>query len=371
MMSTLSITEDDCLPQANTEIRGLLETIPFVQVDKTTQENGADIANQNALPDFVIKINVGNLQWQLVVEAKKDGQPKQIRGAILQLKDCLSKIPGKFKYGIFAAPFISGRSADICKEAGIGYLDFAGNCRLCFGEVFIERKVSENPHMVKREFGSLFSPKAGRVLRVLLGQPFGQSWKIEAIQQLANVSIGHVSNVRKLLLDQEWAMLDKDGIKITRPEELLRAWQQAYKPRVHSRHRFYTILNGDNLDVAIRNVFVHGLTATHAVLASFSAARWLAPFARQSTSFFYADQEGLKELQALLKLQATDLGENVIIDVPDSDDAFFDRIAAAPGILTTSLIQTFLDLSTAGERGREAAEHLLQQKLLPLWKKGE
>jgi len=31
-------------------------------------------------------------------------------------------------------------------------------------------------------------------------------------------------------------------------------------------------------------------------------------------------------------------------------------------------VQTWLDLSVAGERGGEAVEHLLREKLLPAWK---
>ena len=35
----------------------------------------------------------------------------------------------------------------------------------------------------------------------------------------------------------------------------------------------------------------------------------------------------------------------------------------APGAVCTSPIQTYLDLANAGERGREAADHLRREKL--------
>ena len=60
-------------------------------------------------------------------------------------------------------------------------------------------------------------------------------------------------------------------------------------------------------------------------------------------------------------------GANVTLWVTPRSDAFRYRIHLPGGMTTTSLVQTYLDLCTVGERGREAAEHLLTQKLQPLW----
>ena len=109
----------------------------------------------------------------------------------------------------------------------------------------------------------------------------------------------------------------------------------------------------------------------HAVLASYSAARWLAPYARQATQFFYVDEMGGKILKKYLQLQPVLRGENVVLIHPKEDDIFAGRIEAAPNIWCTGLVQTWLDLSLAGERGDEAADHLLQEKLLPAWQAEE
>jgi hypothetical protein len=106
----------------------------------------------------------------------------------------------------------------------------------------------------------------------------------------------------------------------------------------------------------------------HAVLASYSAARWFAPYARQATQFFYADKKGAEILKRHLQLQPVSRGENVVLLEPREDDVFSGRVEAAPGIWCSGLMQTWLDLSVAGERGGEAAEHLLREKLLPAWK---
>jgi hypothetical protein len=44
--------------------------------------------------------------------------------------------------------------------------------------------------------------------------------------------------------------------------------------------------------------------------------------------------------------------------MPKDDGVFIDKVEAASGIDCTSPVQTFLDLSVVGDRGREAAEHL-------------
>ena len=74
-------------------------------------------------------------------------------------------------------------------------------------------------------------------------------------------------------------------------------------------------------------------------------------------------EEGLRKLQAALKLAPASKGENVTITVPKDLGLLADTIEPAPGAVCTSPIQTYLDLSIAGERGAEAAEHLRQERL--------
>ena len=100
-----------------------------------------------------------------------------------------------------------------------------------------------------------------------------------------------------------------------------------------------------------------------AIFASFSAARWLAPYGRTGTEDFYADEAGLERLRATLKLSSASKGENVIVIVPRDSGLFRDTVEPAPGAICTSPVQTYLDLAVAGERGREAADYLRHQRL--------
>jgi hypothetical protein len=318
-------------------------------------------------PDWLVELKAGDRSWVWAVEGKRHGQPREVRSGLLQLRNFVEQAKGKNCYGLLVAPFISEESARLCLEAGMGYADLAGNARLSFDQVFIETRAADNPFRAKRHLRSVFSAKAGRVLRVLLTPPL-RAWKVTELEAAAGVSLGQVSNVRKLLLGHEWAVVGADGLRLSRPEELGLAWQKSYEPRPRSRVTAYTLLHGEALESAVRAALAEAGNGAHAVLASYSAARWLAPYARQATQFFYVDEAGTAILKKHLQLQPVERGENVVLLEPREDDVFAGRVEAAPGVWCSGLVQTWLDLSAAGERGGEAAEHLLREKLLPAWK---
>jgi hypothetical protein len=99
------------------------------------------------------------------------------------------------------------------------------------------------------------------------------------------------------------------------------------------------------------------------VLAGFSAADWLAPYVRQSTTYFYADEQGAEALKQALDLSPAAKGANCVIRIPEEDGVLEDHVEAGEGLRVTSPVQTYLDLLQLGERGREGAEHLRNQKL--------
>lgn len=345
-------------------LKELCARVPFLKVKSFRRMAGAF----GTQLDWLVEVEAGDRPWVWVVEGKRHGQPREVRSGLLQLQRFLDQTKGKNCYGVLVAPFLSEQSARLCLEAGIGYADLAGNVRLSFDQAFIETHGADNPFRVKRHLRSLFSAKAGRVLRVLLMPPLW-SWKVTELAKAAGVSLGQVSNVRKLLLDREWAVADEAGLRVSKPEELARAWQNSYEPRPRSRETAYTLLHGEALEDAMRAALAEAGNGEHAVLASYSAARWFAPYARQATQFFYADKRGSEILKQHLQLQPVSRGENIVLIEPQEDDVFSRRMQAAPGIWCTGLVQTWLDLSVAGERGGEAAEHLLREKLLPAWKK--
>ncbi|MEI7899754.1 MAG: hypothetical protein WCK89_05845 [bacterium] len=359
------LKDEEFRRQAEALLLELLGRVPFLKVRRIRRE--CAVAEQRA--DWLVELEAGGRDCTLVVEGLMQGQPRNVLNARLLLQNILGKAHGKPYYGVMVAPFLSAESACLCTESGLGYADLAGNALLSFDHVYIERQAAGNPFRERRLLRSLFTAKAERVLRILLTPPL-RAWKVVELVTAAGVSLGQVSNVRKLLIDRQWAVAESGGLRVSKPEELARDWQASYAPRPLSRTSAYTLLHGHALEEAIRAALAEADSGAHAVLASYSAAAWYAPYARQATRFFYADKQGVDVLKRHLKLQPVERGENIVIFEPREDDVFAGRVEASPGLWCSGLVQTWLDVSAGGERGAEAADHLMREKLLPAWKGG-
>ncbi len=312
--------------------------------------------------DLMASVDVSGQPHFLICEVKLNGQPRYVRDGIHKLRDYIAHF-GKPATPVLIAPYLSPASRELCLKDGVSYLDFEGNARLAFNSVFIERLISNKPASERREFKSLFKPKSAQVLRILLRDP-KQIWRVTDLAEAAAVSVGHVSNVRTALLDHEWAQVLPKGLQLTAPDALLDAWKLSYQVPIGEQLRFYTTAHGSMFEKFVREIFSSMSSETRAALASFSAAQWIAPYARTGTHFFYADECGLQQIKDGLQLSSTLKGENVIVSLPRDQGVFTDSYQPVPGVRCTSPVQTYLDLSKAGERGEEAADHLRRTKLI-------
>jgi len=352
-----AILVKDIEVQATNVLRQLLQQIPAIQL--LAVENEPNGTGQGA--DIVARISAFGRPHILVCEVKSSGQPRHVRTALLQLRDYVAH-QTKNATPMLIAPYLSLDAQTLCREQGVGFLDFEGNASLSMDGVFIDRRVESKPTVERRELKSLFKPKSAQVLRVMIREP-ARAWRVADLARAADVSLGHVSNVRFSLLDREWAHVSSDGLFLSDPDSLLDAWRNAYDPPAGKALSFYTILHGSALENALRHALHADGESSLAILASFSAAQWLAPYGRTSTQYLYTDGAGLESLKSALKLSAPSKGDNVKVTVLQDYGLFRDTVEPAPGVVCTSPAQTYLDLANAGERGREAAEHLRREKL--------
>ncbi|MCV3244109.1 hypothetical protein ABID19_006911 [Mesorhizobium robiniae] len=345
--------------QAEQALTRLLASIPPIKIDRieASPSGGPDRGI-----DLIAHIRAFGARHVLLCEVKSTGQPRHARDAITQLHRAAAGLSEKHAVPVFIAPFLMPQTRDICTEAGVSFLDFEGNCRLAFDGVFVERVVPTKPATERREVKSIFKPKSAQVLRTMLRNP-GHFWRVTELAERAQVSLGHVSNMRTALIAREWAKIGEDGISLTEPDNLLDAWRDVYEPPAGRRMGFYTTLHGKAFDEVIRRNGEPDPSLSQMALASFSAAQWLAPYARTGTHFFYASANGLERARTALNLSSAARGENVVVTVLKDTGPLLDTIEPSPGISTTSPVQTYLDLWVAGERGREAAEYLRKEKL--------
>lgn len=344
-------------------LQGLLEASPIVKnvvVDPVPRREDGGY-------DGEVDFTIDEEPHRLIVECKSSGQPRYVRDAMSQLGREIFRATGLTR-GLVFAPFISPASRAMLAESHIGWLDLAGNARIVFPRFHLEiNKADRDPFATKREQRSLFFPKSARLLKLLLHKP-NASWKVVELAAQADVSVGQVSNVRRALIEREWAHAETgEGLRLTQPQALLDAWRDDGVQTPSVVLRGYTLKHGRALEAAIEQVFAEvAAQGSNVLLASHSVARRAAPYARVAGEFFYAAPVGIALLKRHLEIAPTDKGENVTIFRPSDDGLWQETMDLPPKLKGTGPIQTYLDLLSTGERGREAAEHWRAERIKPL-----
>ncbi|GBE37491.1 hypothetical protein BMS3Bbin08_00081 [bacterium BMS3Bbin08] len=338
---------------AQNTIKSVLARIPFLKV--TSIERGKDGI------DILVALSIDDRKQVLIIEVKRNGQPRLARDAVNQLIRYRNTYPKA--YFIFMAPYISPQAAEICMKDGVGYLDFAGNCFLSFGQVYIEQTGNPNPFRKRRDQVSLFSPKASRILRVLLNNP-GKVWKTQDLADEARVSLGQVANVKKLLLDREW-ITRQDGFLLTEPWKLLEEWTNVYTYRKNEVRNYYSLESIPEIESDLSTVCKE--KGIEYALTGFSGAARLAPAVRYTRAMAYIYNTS-EDVASLLNLKEVESGANVMLFWP-YDEGIFYGTQVIEDIRIVSPLQIYLDLKGYKGRGEEAAHALLRDVIKPKWSK--
>ena len=351
-----SMKSDRLEQQAEKALVTCLEGVPFLQVRPSKK---ASVKNGHR-PDVLAKVKFQDGEQILIAEVKSSGQPRLAREAVNQLLRYRESLPDA--YGVFIAPYISPQAASICTQEGVGYVDLAGNCHLSFGQVYIEKEGKPNPFAQKRDLRSLYSPKAARVLRVLLTDP-RRPWKVQALAAEAKVSLGQVANVKKLLTDREWLRTEQDGFRLSEPGALLAEWSENYTYRRNQVHDYYSLRAIEDVEAELATICRReGITYA---LTGFSGAARFAPAVRYQRVMAYV--QGDKEaVTSRLQLKAVSSGANVSLLTPYDEGVFY-ATRDCEGIRVVSPIQLYLDLHGFRGRGEEAAKVLLEEVITPQW----
>lgn len=342
--------------QALEALKTCLKRVPFLTVESVEQEPRTN----DAQFDILARVRIAQ-EWQnIAVEVKGNGQPRIVRSAIFQLLRYREKNPDA--YCVVIAPYISPQSAAICAKEDIGYIDLAGNCRLTFDKVYIEQEGKANPFAVKRDLRSLYSPKGERVLRVLLNDP-KKAWRVQSLSAEAVVSLGQVSNVKRLLENREWLISTDAGLVLNAPDQLLTEWSENYNFSRNITRNYYTLktmaeIEADLAECCMKKGISYALTG-------FSAAARYAPAVRYQRAMAYVGEKADKVTESL-SLKEVSSGANMTLLYPYDEGVIYgsrliDRIQVAMPV------QVYLDLLSMKGRGEEAAAILLDEVIKKQW----
>jgi Transcriptional regulator, AbiEi antitoxin, Type IV TA system len=285
-------------------------------------------------PDIALRVSLPGTAQIIWADVKSSGQPRYAR----QVGNRFFRVRSQYPeiYGVFIAPYISPPSAAICVQAGIGYVDLSGNCCLAFHNVFI--------------------------LRALLTYP-KQVWTTTALSNAANVSMGMVSHIKKLLADREWILLMESGFQLIAPFDLLGTWAEHYSFRKNKLYDFYSLKDSYEFESDLSNAC--SSAGIPYALTGFSASARLAPAVRFQRAMAYV-QGDIPALAAGIGLKSVSSGPNVTLLSP-YDEGVFSGSKPIDDIVVANPIQVYLDLKNYRGRGEEAAETLLNQVIKPQW----
>ena len=324
------------------------------------KDAGFDLESRLPLP--------GGGQTRLFIECKNVLHPGDVPRLAEQVRE---RIPSDGLF-VLALPWVSERLADLCAQRGWSWYDLAGNCRIDVpGLLHLSHTGNPPVHERPRVKANLRTSEAARVVRALLHpEHLARRWTQRDMQMHCQpgVSLGLVNKVVRHLVDEAYLVEpDGGGFRLADPAKLLFAWRDAYRFERHQRLGFFTLLQAKKLQEALASLDVHA--GGRAAYASFSAADLQAPHVRQPRTWLYVAQEELAKLQSLAEAKPVDSGENLVVLLPEDDGVFYLGESVGEGRMrATCAVQTYVDLWHSGGRGQEAADALLNQRLIPAWK---
>jgi hypothetical protein len=360
----IMMKEPEIIEKLQKSIKEIFDSTGTVKVTRTGFA-GTRLLNQEIKPDLVVQAETKEKEKYLIVfEVKSVGQPRYARMAANQLQSILANRENV--YGVLGAPFISEESKKICQASGIGYIDLAGNCLFRFNNLYINVEGKPNPYPSTRPLKSIFATKSTRALRVLFSSP-KKDWFVKDLAREANISIGQASNLKKRLLEYEFIeeVGDERGFKfrLSNPEALLNRWAENYSYRENKTRNYYSLDDVKEIEKKLSD-YCETKKIRYAFTLT-SGASLVAPFLRYKRVFVYLSNS-IEKVALALGWKEVPSGPNITILEP-YDEGIFYGLQEINGMKVVSDVQLYLDLKGYKERGEEAAQFLLENRLRKQW----
>jgi DNA-binding MarR family transcriptional regulator len=330
--------------------RALRELLPDFQV---TAERGA----RTTPWDATFKIRSGRTTRRVLVEYKSVGEPRYLAQAITVLT--LATRQASRSYSLIATPYIGPEGQRLCREAGVGYVDWTGNAFLRFDGILVDRRSGERPARAKARLRRLFSPKSSRIVRVLLNRP-DDDWTLSRLATEAAVSVRTAYLVINALEEKAFVDKQRGAIRLAKPGPLLDLWVENYRLEQHRRRTFYSFIRSPR-ELATKLAAEAGAQRIRLALTLHAGAALVAPFVRYTDVHAYVAGD-IDRFAKALDLRPVETGGGVHLLTPSDEEVFY-GVQTIEDLPVVSNVQLYLDLLHYPARGREQAEELRRQKL--------
>lgn len=203
---------------------------------------------------------------------------------------------------------------------------------------------------------NIFSPRASRIIRVLLTNP-KREWSVLGLSKEIKVGYGHAYRVIETLL--KMGLCRRTGtnrIVVANPAELLTRWASYYDFALINKVIAYYSPYRD-IDDFISKLASISRKGLKYALTLHAGVALVAPYVRPTNVHLYVQDEKMDKFEGLLDLQLTEVGGNVFLIVPYDEGVLYD-LQRVRDVLVVSNVQLYVDLYNYPGRGREAAEYL-------------
>lgn len=265
--------------------------------------------------------------------------------------------------GVLVAPYISERTAQICEDNGMGYFDYAGNCWFVGHSIFLSEKGNKNPQPKEQKSVSIFertSVVSSCILRELLGD-VTKVWKLKHLAEKVDCSIGQVSKLMNVLMENVWAEKSADGYKIINPESLLLEWSRNYGKKAITSYSCYSLDNVSVIEERLKKLKTD--MGIDSYLTGLSGGVRYAPVVRYNKVHVYIAPEDIKEAIRYMDMKEVDSGSNVVI-LPLENNSYIKDYRVIDESAVVSPVQIYLDSMQIKGRGEEMAEAVLRKEIL-------
>ncbi len=307
---------------------------------------------RNYQPDALLEIRAPDGSRGVLLVEAKSRLPAQL-AADIGRRLTAGATQAQAAGALVIAPFLSLMARDRLREAGVSYLDLAGNLRVVLDRpaLFIQTQgADEDPSPPRRGIRSLKGPKAARILRALCDwrAPLG----VRELARRAGTDPGYTTRVLSLLQEDDIVRRALGG-KVTevRWQDLLRRWARDYQVAKTNRALPYLAARGvDSVTSRLRSYKDRwALTGSLAVPQAAS----IAP-SRVASCYV----ENVERAGRALDLRPAETGANVLLLEP-FDQVVWDRTRDEAGLTCVAVSQCCVDLLTGTGREPSEAESLL------------
>jgi hypothetical protein len=184
----------------------------------------------------------------------------------------------------------------------------------------------------------------------------------------AQVSLGQVANVKKILSDREWIDSEEAGFRLRSLDAavvpLITEWTNNYRIERNTTREYYSLQPIPAIEAELAEA--SRKIGAKLAFSGFSGAVRFAPAVRYQRITAYV-LDNVAALVDRLGLKPVSTGANVTLWEPYDEGVLYGtrEIEGAPVV---SPVQLYLDLARTKGRGEEAATAILEGVIKPTWR---